>query len=96
MPLVTPTLQQISGNILAQLEAALSRDVPLLPKGFSRVLAKALAGVTITLWKYAGFSLLQQFVSTASFEETEVNGTILRPLVEWGRLVGVGDPQCEQ
>jgi hypothetical protein len=92
MALTTPTTAQVSANIIAQLEAALSQTIPLLPKAFSRVLAKVLAGVFIVLYKYAGFSLLQQFVRFASFEETEVNGTIIRPLVEWGRLVGVGDP----
>jgi len=92
MALVTPTTQQIAANIIAQLEAALSQTIPLLPKSFSRVLAKALAGVFVTLYKYAGFSLLQQFVSRATIEETEVNGELIRPLVEWGRLIGVGDP----
>lgn len=92
MALTTPTTQQIATNIIAQLEAALSQTIPLLPKAFSRVLAKALAGVFVTLYKYAGFSLLQQFVSTASMEWTEVNGRLIRPLVEWGRLIGVGDP----
>ena len=92
MALVTPTTQQIATNIKAQLEAALSQTIPLLPKAFSRVLAKALAGVFVTLYKYAGFSLLQQFVTTASMEETEINGKRIRPLVEWGRLIGVGDP----
>lgn len=92
MALVTPTTQQIADNIAAQLEAALSQTIPLLPKAFSRVLAKALAGVYVTLYKYAGFALLQQFVSTATIEETEVLGRRLRPLVEWGRLIGIGDP----
>jgi uncharacterized phage protein gp47/JayE len=92
MALATPTTQQIANNIVAQLESALSQTIPLLPKAFTRVLAKALAGVYVVLYKYAGYSLLQQFVSTASFEATEVNGKIIRPLVEWGRLVGVGDP----
>lgn len=92
MALVTPTVAQISANVIVQLEAALSQTIPLLPKAFSRVLAKVLGGVYVTLYKYAGYSLLQQFVSTASIETTVVNGTTLRPLVEWGRLVGVGDP----
>lgn len=92
MALVTPTTAQIANNIIGQLETAISQTIPLLPKSFSRVLAKVLAAVYVVLYKYAGFSLLQQFVSTASFDETEVNGAILRPLVEWGRLVGVGDP----
>jgi len=92
MPLATPTTAQIAANIIVQLEAALSQTIPLLPKAFSRVLAKVLAGVYVTLYKYAGFSLLQQFVSTATMDETVINGTVIRPLVEWGRLAGVGDP----
>lgn len=92
MALVTPTTSQVAANIIAQLEAALSQTIPLLPKAFSRVLAKSLSGVFVTLYKYAGFSLLQQFVSSASMEETEINGVLVRPLVEWGRLIGIGDP----
>lgn len=92
MALVTPTTQQIASNIIGQLETAISQTIPLLPKSFSRVLAKVLAAVYVVLYKYAGFSLLQQFVASASFESTEVNGETLIPLVEWGRLVGVGDP----
>lgn len=94
MALITPPVQQVAANIIAQLEAAISQTIPLLPKAFSRVLAKVLAGVFIVLYKYAGFSLLQQFVRFASFEETEVNGQLLRPLVEWGRMIGVGDPNA--
>jgi uncharacterized phage protein gp47/JayE len=92
MALVTPTTQQVSSNVIGQLETAISQTIPLLPKSFTRVLAKVIAAVYIVLYKYAGFNLLQQFVSTASFEQTEVNGTLLVPLIEWGRLVGVGDP----
>ncbi|GAG20901.1 unnamed protein product, partial [marine sediment metagenome] len=36
---------------------------------------------------------LQIFVSTASFKEVEIFGRKLTPLIEWGRLVGVGDPE---
>lgn len=92
MPLVTPSTAQIAANIIVQLEAAISQSIPLLPKAFSRVLAKVLAGVYVTLYKYAGFSLLQQFVSTASMEATLVNGKLIVPLVEWGMLIGVGKP----
>jgi len=92
MSLQTPTTKQINDNIIAQLEASLSQTIPLLPKSFLRVLSKALSGVFILLYKYAGFMFLQQFVRTASIDPTEVNGQIVRPLIEWGRLVGVGDP----
>lgn len=35
---------------------------------------------------------LQMFVRTATISETTVNGRILSPLIEWGCLIGVGDP----
>lgn len=92
MSLVTPTTQELSDQIVAQLEAALSQTIPLLPKSFTRVMAKAYAGVVILLYRFAGFSLLQQFVTRASFEETIVNGEAITPLIEWGRIFGVGDP----
>lgn len=92
MSLQTPTTKEISDNIIAQLEASLNQTIPLLPKSFLRVLAKALAGVFVLLYKYGGFMFLQIFVRTASASETTVNGAVLTPLTEWGRLIGVGDP----
>lgn len=92
MSLTTPTTKETSDLIIGQLETTLGQTVPLLPKSFLRVLAKVLSGVFVLLYKYAGFMFLQMFVSTASFRETVVNGVTLRPLVEWGRLLGVGDP----
>lgn len=55
------------------------------------MLAKALAGVFVLLYKYAGFMFLQLFVRTASYADTEVNGVTVNPLREWGDLVGVPD-----
>lgn len=92
MSLQTPTTQDISDNIIAQLETTLSQTIPLLPKSFLRVLSKALAAVFILLYKYAGFTYLQMFVQTATSVDTEVNGVIVNPLTNWGRLIGVGDP----
>lgn len=92
MSLTTPTTKEISDNIIAQLEASLNQSIPLLPKAFLRVLARALAGVFVLLYKYGGFMFLQMFVRTATISETTVNGRILSPLIEWGRLIGVGDP----
>lgn len=92
MSLQTPTVSEISENIIAQLEAALSQTIPLLPKAFTRVLARVLGAVFVLIYKYAGFSLLQYFVATATIQETEINGKLVSPLIEWGRLIGVGDP----
>ena len=92
MSLQTPTTAEISANIIAQLEATLNQTIPLLPKSFLRVLSKVLAAVFILLYKYGGFTFLQIFVSTASINETTVNGIQVSPLIAWGRLIGVGDP----
>jgi len=92
MSLTTPTTKEISDNIIAQLEASLNQSIPLLPKAFLRVLARALAGVFVLLYKYGGFMFLQVFVRTATISETTVNGRTLSPLIEWGRLIGIGDP----
>jgi uncharacterized phage protein gp47/JayE len=90
--LQTPTIKEISDNIVAQISASLNQTIPLLPKSFIRVSAKVLAGVFILLYKYGGFMFLQVFVSTASAKATEINGKTIIPLVEWGRLIGIGDP----
>lgn len=92
MALDTPTTAEINAAIITQLEASLSQTIPLLPKAFIRVLSKALAAVFILLYKYAGFIFLQMFVSTATIEFVEIFGQRLSPLIEWGRLIGVGDP----
>lgn len=92
MALVTPTTREIDAAIIAQLQASLNQTIPLLPKAFLRVLSRTLAGVFITLYKYSGFTFLQIFVQTATILETEINGRMISPLIEWGRLIGVGDP----
>lgn len=92
MSVQVPTTQELSGTIVAQLEGSLSQTIPLLPKAFSRVLAKVLAGGVVIVYRYAGFSFLQMFVAHATIRETEINGKLVRPLVEHGRKIGVGDP----
>lgn len=92
MAFITPTIEDISNNIISQLQTTLNQAIPLLPKSFLRVLSKVLGGLFIIWYKYAGFQFLQIFVTTASNEKTEINGNIVRPLEEWGILVGVGSP----
>lgn len=94
MSLQVPTTEAIALNIVAQLESSLSQTVPLLPKSFIRVLAKVLAGVFVLLWKYAGAMHLNMFIRTASAEETEINGQVLRPLWVLGDQLGEGPPDA--
>lgn len=92
MSLPTPTTSQLSDQIIGQLQGSLEQSNPLLPKAFLRVLAWVLAGAIVIVWKYAGFIFLQLFAAHASAEETVINGKKIRPLIELGRLLGVGDP----
>lgn len=92
MALSVPTAQEVSDDIVADISAAISQNIPLFPKAFTRVLAKAMAGVFVILYKYAGFIFLQLFVQHATIEPTTINGKTVKPLVEFGRLIGVGDP----
>lgn len=93
MSVAIPTTAELNTTIIDQLEGALSQSIPLLPKAFARVLAKVLAGVFVLLFRYCGFIFLQLFVAHATMDETVINGKTVKPLVEWGRLLGVGDPQ---
>ena len=93
MALAVPTTQDISDNIVAQLEGSLAQTIPLLPKAVLRVVAKVMAGVFILLWKYCGWIFLQQFPAFATMKETTINGTVVRPLVEHGRRAGLRDPE---
>lgn len=86
------TTSEIKTLIISQLEAKLNQSIPLLPITFNRVLANTLAGLFVILFKYCGFIFLQCFPSTATAQPVTINGKVVRPLVEWGRLIGVGDP----
>lgn len=90
--MTTPTTSQLSANIVASISAAISQTVPLLPRSFVAVLAKALAAVLIILYKRADFIGLQWFVATASTGVTTFNSQQVVPLLEMGRQIGVGDP----
>lgn len=87
------TTAEVYSNLIAQFEASLGQSVPVLPVAFLRVLAKALAGLYIVLYKYIGAGVLQGFVQTASASPTEVNGKTITPLEFWGELIGVGLPR---
>ena len=92
MALENKTINEINTLIINQLESQIGQTIPILPKAFIRVLSKVLAGIFIILYKVAGWIFLQMFVSTASFKEVIILGKKITPLIEWGRLVGVGDP----
>ncbi|WP_407371498.1 baseplate J/gp47 family protein [Carnobacterium sp.] len=86
------TIEDVNSLIINGLEAELNTKFRLLPKAFVRVLAKVLSGIYISLYRQQAWMFLQMFVATASFDEIEVLGRKIRPLVLWGQLVGIGEP----
>jgi uncharacterized phage protein gp47/JayE len=79
---------ELKALIIADLEAALSQTIPLLPRAFNRVIAASFAGLFTILNKYVGFIFLQLFVDTASPEDVTINGAKVNPLDRWGSMVG--------
>lgn len=92
MSLQIPTTAELTAALIADLEAAFGITIPVWAKAFLRVFPKSVAGLMTIVYKYGGSMFLQQFVQYAGTSEITVNGRRLIPLVEWGRLVGVGDP----
>lgn len=90
--MATTTTKQISDSIVGAIEAQIGQTASLLPRAFIRVLAKVLGATFITLYKYTGYMGLQLFVRTAGTSPTTINGKELTPIIEWGRLIGLGDP----
>jgi len=86
------TIEDINSLIISGLETELNTKFRLLPKAFIRVLSKTLAGIYISLYRQQAWIFLQMFVATASFDEIEILGRKIRPLVLWGDLVGIGEP----
>lgn len=68
----------------------------LLPKSFIVVLSKVFAGVFVILYKQVGWFYLQLFPDTASFETVDILGHTINPLVQLGKLFGVGEPTSGQ
>lgn len=85
-------IEDVNSLIISGLETELNTKFKLLPKAFIRVLAKVLAAVFISLYRQQAWIFLQMFVGTASFDEVEILGRKIRPLVLWGDLVGIGEP----
>lgn len=86
------TIESVNDLIVSGLETELNTKFRLLPKAFVRVLAKVLSAVFISLYRQQAWIFLQMFVATASYDEIEVLGRKIRPLVLWGDLVGIGAP----
>ncbi len=86
------TIKEVYDVVVAGFETEFNTEFRLLPKAFIHVLAKVWAGIYIVLYKLAGWIFLQIFPSTASYGTVEILGKKINPLVEWGTLIGCGEP----
>ncbi len=86
------TIDEVYNLVVAGFESEFNTQFRLLPKAFIHVLAKVYAGVYITLYKLAGWIFLQIFPETASYGTVDILGKKVNPLVEWGNLIGCGEP----
>lgn len=92
MALEQKTVDEIYNLIMEQMKSEIGENIPILPKSFISIFSKVLAGIFMILYKSCSWIFLQIFVSTASFDEITVLGNKITPLIEWGRLIGIGDP----
>jgi uncharacterized phage protein gp47/JayE len=87
------TIGDIRDLITDSLQTKFNIVFRMLPKSFARVIATVFAGVYIVLYKQIGWVFLQLFPETACWNDVNILGFIVRPLVKWGNLIGVGDPK---
>lgn len=80
MPTI-PTAVEIQNRIIADIESSLGQTVPLLPKAFIRVLAKAIALIDVAMYRAILWVYAQIFPDKADYAA----------LVLLGKLVGI-DP----
>lgn len=80
-----PTVNEIRDILIANIESRLGQSVPLLPKAVWRVLAIAIAGIFVILYKFGSFQFLQIFPQTAGEEFLE----------RWGNLVDINRSPAE-
>ncbi len=66
MALSTPTISEIAANIIADIEAEYSQNIPILAKAVFRVWAFIQSGIFIILYKFGTEQFKQRFVQTAN------------------------------
>lgn len=86
------TIKEVYDTVVRGFESEFNTQFRLLPKSFVHVTAKVIAGLYITLYKIAAWIFLQIFPDTASNEVIDILGKKINPLVEWGKLIGIGEP----
>jgi len=92
MPYNNKTIEEVRNIIINGLQQQFNNKLRILPKSFVKLLSTVLAGLYITLFKQIGWLFLQIFPNTAYWGEINILGIRIRPLVEWGKLLGLGEP----
>jgi uncharacterized phage protein gp47/JayE len=87
------TIGEIRDLIINSIQTKFNIAFRMLSKSFIRVIATVFAGVYIVLYKQIGWVFLQLFPETAYWDEVNILGFRVSPLVKWGNLIGVGDPK---
>ena len=93
IPYDNKTIEEIKTLIINGLQNEFNNKLRVLPKSFIKILSSVFAGVFIILYKQIGWLFLQIFPETAYWNEINVLGVRVRPLVKWGVLIGVGEPR---
>jgi hypothetical protein len=92
VPYENKSIEEIRSLIINGLQQQWNNRLRILPKSFIKVLATVLAAVFIVVYKQIGWLFLQIFPETAYWKEITVLGVKVRPLVKWGVLIGIGEP----
>jgi hypothetical protein len=87
------TIKEVREILYSGIMLEFNNRIRILPKSFIKVLCTVFAGVFVFLYKQIGWMFLQLFPETAYWGEVKVFGLIIRPLVKWGVLIGVGEPK---
>lgn len=90
------TVDYVYDLLIQSFQEKFNNRLRLLPKSFIVVLSKVCAAIFVVPYKLAGWFYLQLFPDTASFENVNVLGHDMRPLVKLGNLFGVGEPTSGQ
>lgn len=84
MALNTPTISELSDNIINDIETKTGQSVPLLAKAVFRVLSFAFAGIFIVLYKFGLWQFNQRFPQTAAEFYLKILGDIVRIFIASG------------
>jgi hypothetical protein len=87
------TIEEVRDLIINSVASKFNLVFRVLPKSFIKTIAVVFAGDFIICYKQIGWFFLQLFPASSSWKWVNVLGQRIRPLVEWGLLIGVGGPK---